>query len=127
MLGTGDRLKILRVIALHGPNRLHRKRLNKQRVLAEVFLATSPSRIPQPHIDRRRGKEGKAISRLIMIGAGLVGYGSVDLMNQVRIPGTPQGYGLRKRCNGSIHVDAVKSLRPISIARQRQLDRKSVV
>ena len=75
MLGTGDRLKILRVIALHGPNRLHRKRLNKQRVLAEVFLATSPSRIPQPHIDRRRGKEGKAISRLIMIGAGLVGYG----------------------------------------------------
>ena len=131
MLHGGHGLQVLRVVALHAPDELHRESSREERVFAVGLLAPPPAWIAE-QIDVG-GPEGQALVALtrarahvlVVLGAGLVRDNGGHPEHQGVVPGGGETDGLGKRGREPRAGDAVQRFVPPVVLRDSQpLDRR---
>src|ERR1017187_4774491 len=102
MFGSGNRLEILRIIALQSGYIGHPELAGKKRIFAIGFLAPAPTRVAEdvdvgrPEIEAEENVVVPLTLRLIVLGTTLGGNRFAHSVNQVRIPRGRHADRLRK-------------------------------
>ena len=118
VLGGGDHLEVVRIVALHALDEGHGHAAGEERIFAVGLLAAAPARIAED-VDVGRPEGEAAIAAVIVVADGLVvlgarlgGDGVGDAVHQVGVPGGGEPDGLREDGGLAGARDAVQRFVP---------------